>query len=136
MIDTLLKFWPAGFAVMNLFGLWVMWSLRHTFASRGDLEALRAELSKAQKATADRAEESVKAVRAEVAEVRDDVENVREALGRTATHAEMAELQRTLAAVGGDVKELRATVQGMGAAVAGVAENLNMLIKHHVERGR
>lgn len=136
MIDTLLKFWPAGFAVMNLFGLWVMWSLRHTFASRGDLEALRAELSKAQKATADEAAESVKAVRAEVAEVRDDVENVREALGRTATHQDIADLTRTLADVAGDVKELRATVQGFGAAVAAVGENLNMLLKVHVERSR
>jgi hypothetical protein len=143
----ILKLWPIALFVLQGLGMWVFWSLGKQFVTRqalakveekidADRQALREELTDAVARAVKDSRSGVALVRGEVADVRKDVDDLHERVAKTATHEDVAALSRATSDIAGDLKGLTATVAGLAQGVNAIAENVNMLLRHHVERAR
>lgn len=132
----LARFWPVALFMIQGLGMWVFWSLGKQFVTRQALAKAVAKIDADREALRRDMTGTIDAVRHEVGDVRADVDDLHEQIAKTATHEDVAALSRATGEIAGDLKGLTATVGGLAQSVNAVAENVNMLLRHHVERAR
>ena len=103
--DLLLKYWPLAAFLLNLIAVWVLWSMRHAFASKADLQ---------------KASERLDALDGRVALIEE-----RERLGPQAE--DLAELVKKMADLHGDYRALAATITAQGERMSGMMAELSRI---------
>lgn len=91
MLEPLLKYWPIALFLLNLFLVWVIWSMRKEFATKADLAPIQGELAKIDK---------------RVSQVESDLDDL-------PTRDELAAVKTMMAELRGDLKVNSAEVKGL-----------------------
>ena len=116
--ERILQLLPLVVLVLQGLGLWAMWSLSRKFVPRAECEACRKEMGNT------------------VAELATEARVAQALSEESPSGADLANLEKTVEAVRGDVKKLGADIRGQAELLQRVERQTHLLIEHHLKGGR
>ena len=116
LMDHLGKWSPLILGLLQVVGLWVIWSLRRQFMTREDCSQQCKKL--ADKQTAQEAKQAALEAAHQSMPSAEDLERIQERLG----------------GIEGEMKGMSATLKGQAEIMVRIERPLNLLLEHHVKR--
>lgn len=118
MLETIQKWLPLVVLVIQLLLSWFMWTLSRQFMPRKECELCREDMKKK-------------------VDVLEKGAAVADALrSGTPTAEEIGEIHTSVEAIRGDIKGLRADINGQGELLRRLERPVNLLMEHHLKDGR
>ncbi|HSV28627.1 MAG TPA: hypothetical protein VLL76_03685 [Candidatus Omnitrophota bacterium] len=125
MADVFLKWWPVLVVVLNLFVLWVGWSMRKQFVTNDQFDVFQEKHSKEH----DRLDEALARGEREFTLIKTELEHL-------PTREDLDGIKESLSDLTATMAGLKEAVDGIKKAVSGVQENFQTLIGHELAEAR
>lgn len=123
--DDVANVLPIAVLVIQSLIAWVIWSMRHTFATKVDLDRHREETVKAVEAVRTERAEKTRELEASVNSIKGALEQLRDDLRKLPSSENMAQLGMKLTELHGDLKAHSAELKGMRDVHTIVAASLD-----------